>query len=470
MDLVLRIKSWLPDLESCAQPRYQAICDAICAVIDGGQVVIGEKLPPHRTLSSALHVTPGTISRAYARLEEQGRVMSRIGDGTYVLARQVASDGPNDLTQQGDEGLIDLGQNVIVAVGQDLALAQTLLDISQDAEAQRRVLDYQPECGHPRHRAAIAGWLRRFGLAGEADRVAITNGAQHALACLFRILTMPGDTVLCEALSYPGIVALAQQMRLQLIGVEVDEEGLIPESLEQMCRAVNSRVLFCVPTLHNPTTATMSETRRRQIVDIARRQHLQIIEDATPAAILRDPPPALAALLPEQVFFVCSLSKSVSPGLRVGMVQAPHAWSGKLAAIIRANCWMATPLSVEIACRWMENGVLHQLLQAQRLDIAYRRSLAEPLLQGLPMLSHHGSPHLWLTLPAPWRSTEFGTMLRRRKVIIKLGDAFTVGRTAPPHAVRLCLSGSADPLQMEQGLRIIAATLRDGPEGYFASA
>ncbi|NWK76415.1 PLP-dependent aminotransferase family protein [Aquitalea sp. LB_tupeE] len=466
----MRIKSWLPDLETCAQPRYQAIADAIGAVMDGGQVVVGEKLPAHRTLASALRVTVGTISRAYARLEEQGRVMSRIGDGTYVLARQVSNELPQALAQEPDSTLIDLGQNVIVPVGQDQALAQTLLEISQDQAAQRRVLDYQPECGHPWQRLAIAGWLRRFGLSGEADRVAITNGAQHALACLFRILTMPGDAVLCEALSYPGIVALAQQMRLQLICVDVDDEGLVPESLEQMCRAFNARLLFCVPTLHNPTTATMSESRRQQIVEIARRQHLHIIEDATPAAILAEPPPALAALLPEQVFFVCSLSKSVSPGLRVGMVQAPRAWSGKLAAIIRANCWMATPLTVEIACRWMENGVLQQLLHAQRLDIAHRRQLAEPLLQGYPMLSHPGSPHVWLYLPAPWRGTEFGTMLRRRKVAIKLGDAFTVGRTAPPHAVRICLSGTVDPLQMEQGLRIISSTLADGPEGYFTSA
>lgn len=472
MDLVMRIKSWMPDLANSALPRYQAISQAICEVIDGGQAVIGEKLPPHRTLAAALKVTVGTVSRAYARLEEQGRVMSRIGDGTYVLARHAPQP---DMPLHGEDepvpaGLVDLGRNVIVDIGQDRALAETLLEISQDAAARQRALDYQAECGHPWHRAIAARWLGQFGIASSPERVALTNGAQHALACLLRILTMPGDTVLCEALSYPGIVTLAQQMRLQLLCVEVDEEGIVPEALEQMCRAFDSRLLFCVPTLHNPTTATMSLERRLRIADIARRHHLQIIEDAAPAVLLPEPPPALAALLPEQVFFVTSLSKSVSPGLRFGVVQAPRAWSGKLAAVIRANCWMATPLTVEIACRWLEDGRLLQLLDAQRADIAKRRQLATSYLEGQQWLSYPGSPHCWLQLPAAWRISEFSTMLRRRQVAIKSGDAFTVGRTPSPHAVRLCLSGAGTPAQLEQGLAILRQTLLDGPEAYLAEA
>lgn len=471
MDLVTRIRSWMPaDLHGSNQPRYQAIADAICEIIDSGQVVIGEKLPPHRVLASALKVTVGTVSRAYARLEEQGKVMSRVGDGTYVLAKHVPLDTPVFGDEVSEGVLIDLGQNVILPVGQDLALAETLLDISQDAATRLRVLDYQPECGHPWHRSVISKWLQQFGLPPDADRVAITNGAQHALACLFRILTMPGDTILCEALSYPGIVALAQQMRLQLISIDVDEEGLLPEALEQACRAFDSRLLFCVPTLHNPTTATMSQARRQRIVDIARRYHLQIIEDATPAAIQSAPPPALASLLPEQVFFVCSLSKSVSPGLRFGMVRAPHAWSGKLAAVIRANCWMATPLTTEIACRWMEDGTLQRLLGAQRHQIAQRQQLARQILPPLPYLTHPDSSHLWLPLPTPWQTPELVTMLRRQQVAIKSGDVFTVGRRASPHAIRLCLSGAANLEQLEQGLRIVARTIADGPDGYIASA
>lgn len=472
MDLVTRIRSWMPaDLHGNIQPRYQAISDAIREIIDSGQVVTGEKLPPHRVLASALKVTVGTVSRAYARLEEQGRVMSRVGDGTYVLAKHVPLlEVPSLDDESGESALIDLGRNIILPVGQDIALAETLLDISQDHATRLRVLDYQPECGHPWHRRVISKWLQQFGLPQDADRVAITNGAQHALACLFRILTMPGDTILCEALSYPGIVALAQQMRLQLISIEVDEEGLIPEALEQACRAFDSRLLFCVPTLHNPTTATMSNERRQRIVDIARRYHLQIIEDATPAAILASPPPSLASLLPEQVFFVCSLSKSVSPGLRLGMVRAPHAWSGKLAAVIRANCWMATPLTTEIACRWMEDGTLQRLLDAQRHQISLRQHLARQTLQPLAYLTHDDASHVWLPLPPPWHTSELVTMLRRQQVAIKSGDLFTVGRRASPHAIRLCLSGVADLKQLETGLHIITRTILDGPDGYICSA
>ncbi len=469
MDLVQQIRSWVPDLAHSTLPRYQVIAQAIAEAINGGQIVTGEKLPPHRTLASALNVTVGTISRAYSQLEQEGKVIPRIGDGTYVQARFLPQSMPatESVQRNTDSDLIDLGQNVILALGQEAALAKTLQDISQDDIARQRVLDYQPESGHSLHRALAGRWLTQFHLSGEADRVAITNGAQHALACLCRILTSPGDTILCEALSYPGIVALAHQMRLQLISVEIDSEGIVPEALEQACKSFHSRLLFCVPTLHNPTTATMRETRRRQICDIARRHHLNIIEDAVPAPLLREQPSSLASLLPEQVFFVTGFSKSVAAGLRVGFIQAPQAWSGKLAAVLRANCWMATPLAAEVVCRWIEDGTMHALLDQQRQAVAERQQLVERIFEGLSYATHPEGNHIWLNLPAPWRTSEFTTMLRKKGVVVKPSDAFAVGRTPAPHAVRICLSGEPQLDKLAHGLRTIALTLKEGPGAYW---
>jgi len=469
MDLVQQIRSWVPDLSQSEIPRYQAIAQAIGEAIAGGQIVTGEKLPPHRTLATALNVTVGTISRAYGHLEQEGKVIPRIGDGTYVQARFLPQLVPiqESVQRNIDTELIDLGQNVILTLGQEAALSKTLLEISQDAVACQRVLDYQPESGHPLHRAIAGRWLEQFHLNGQADRVAITNGAQHALACLFRILTSPGDTILCEALSYPGIIALAHQMRLQLISIEVDSDGMVPEALEQACKSFHSRLLFCVPTLHNPTTATMSEARRQKIADIARRHHLNGIEDAVPAPILREQPPSLASLLPDQVFFVTSFSKSVSAGLRVGFVQAPQAWSGKLAAVLRANCWMATPLAAEVICRWIDNSTLTTLLEQQRQAITERQQLVEAIFNGLSYSTHPEGNHIWLQLPAPWRTTEFTTMLRKKGVVVKPSDAFAVGRTPAPHAVRICLSGEPRLDKLENGLKIIAHTIKEGPGAYW---
>lgn len=281
---------------------------------------------------------------------------------------------------------------------------------------------------------------------------------------------MPGDVILCEEISYPGIIALAHQMHLQLIGVKVDDEGIIPDALEQACRTHQSRLLFCVPTLHNPTTAVMSEARRRAIASIAKKYQLRIVEDTVPGVIVADQPPALAAYLPEQVFMVGSFSKSLAPGLRIGYIHAPEAWLGKLAAVIRANCWMVSPISAEIICRWLDHGVVRSLLAEQRDDNRALQSLATERLRDVHFQRHADGSHLWLPLPANVRTSEFVDTLWRRGVIVKPVDAFTVGRTHAPAAVRLCLSAVPDKERLRKGLDIVAQTLRDGPEGFVALA
>jgi len=473
MNLEHSIHYLLKDRAQADVPRYQAIAQAVTDAIGAGQLIAGEKLPPQRTLARTLGVTVGTVSRAYAALERGGHVMSRVGDGTYVreaLALAAAEASQGAPVAPDATGTIDLAHNVIGMARQTDALAEALRDIAADPAALARALEYTPEAGAERHRLALGRWLRRFGVPGDSARITLTNGAQHALASVFRVLAAPGDVVLCESLCYPGLTALAHQMRLQLVSLELDAEGIVPDALERACRAFDARMLFCVPTLHNPTTATMGEARRRAIADIARRHHLRIVEDIVPAPALEAPPPALAALLPEQVFLVGSFSKTVAPGLRAGLIYAPQAWSGKFAAVIRANCWMATPLPLEVVTRWLETGALDALLAAQRQECAARQALAARHLGDVAHQAHPHSHHLWLPLPPPWRTGECVDMLRRKGVAVKPVDAFIAGRVPAQPAVRLCLTAPRTREALEAGLRIVAQTLADGPEGYLASA
>lgn len=455
------IKNWLAARDTGRTPRYQAIADVIDEAISQGQVASGIKLPPHRSLSNHLSVTVGTVSRAYAELEQRGAVTSRVGDGTYVCERRqhAANIAPSS-------DLIDLGQNVIRAVSQPEVLAQTLIALGKEPDTLAGLLEYQPEAGRAQHRVIASRWLTRFGFSDEPEQVVLTHGAQHALACLLRLLAAPGDVVLCEALSYPSIATLAHQLRLQLISVDIDAEGVVPESLEQACQSYLARVLFCVPTLHNPTTAIMSEARRHKIVAIAKRYKLNIIEDAVPAPILDVQPVALGALLPEQVFFMTSFSKSVAAGLRIGYIRAPRAWRGKLSAILRSNSWMATPLLAEVVSRWIESGQMADLLKEQRQEIQQCQAIAHTTLGAYFNTTHDASYHIWLALPEPWRVSDLVHRLRRNDVIVKPADAFTIGRTPAPPSIRLCLSGAQSRTALQEGLHRIQRAFIEGPEVY----
>jgi len=325
------------------------------------------------------------------------------------------------------------------------------------------VLRYQPETGVRRHRAVGAQWLRRYGTSGAANRVMVTHGAQHGLAGVLRTIARPGDTLLAESLSYPGMLALARSLRLQVIGLEMDEDGLLPDALDRAAQTFNTKLLFCAPTLHNPTTGTMSISRREAIAAVIRQRGLLLMEDVVHAAILDNPPPAISTLVPGQSFLLASMSKVMAPGLRVGYLEASPEWLDKVAASIRTDCWMVAPLMPEIATHWLESGEAQRLIDLQRARIDERLVVARHELAGLEFKwsAHH--PHVWLPLPDLWRAGPLAARLRQVGVLVRTADQFTVGRSPSPNAVRISLNTAGSPEQLARGLQIVVSVLGNPP-------
>lgn len=442
------------------RPRYLAIADELGQLVHGGQIPAGERLPPQRKLALRLGVTAGTVSHAYRILEQRGLATARVGDGTYIRA-------PDQLLSpvQSESRLVpvDMAHNIAIPTGEVQALSDALRGLSHDPEVLREVLSYQPETGHQRHREAGAHWLRRFGMSGDWSRVMVTHGAQHGLACLLRAIARPGDVVLTESLSYPGLLALARLMRLQLVGIEMDNEGMRPQALDEAVRNIGARIVFCSPSLHNPTNATMSIARREAIAAVVMRHHLMLIEDCVQAASLSEPLPALSCLLPENSFLISSFSKVMGPGLRVGYIETAPQWLSKCAASMRADCWMAAPLMPEIATRWLKTGLIENLISAQRTCIAERLILVHSLLQGLQYHYDVESALVWLPLPDPWRAGQFSSALRQAGVLVRTADHFAVGRSPAPHAVRISLNAAQTIAQIESGLKTIQSMLQSAP-------
>lgn len=451
-------------LQGTTKPRYLAIADELGQLIQSGQLPTGERLPPQRKLAQHLDVTAGTISHAYAILEQRGMAMARVGDGTYVRAPETSrGQGPQTLVQ----APIDLAHNVAVPTEDVQALATAMQALAASPEVLREVLSYQPENGLQRHREAGAKWLQRFGTTGDWNRVMVTHGAQHGLACVLRTLARPGDAVLTESLSYPGLQALARLMRLQLVGIEMDAHGMLPQALDHAARHIDAKLLYCAPSLHNPTNSTMPLERRKAIAEVAARHNLLVIEDCVHAAAQAAPLPALCTLMPEQSFLLSSFSKVMGPGLRVGYIEAAPQWLSKFAAGMRADCWMVAPLMPEIASRWIESGMADHLIAAQRAVLAERLHCAHSVLQaglpGLDMRCDPESPLIWLPLPEPWRAGQFSAALRQAGVLVRTADHFAVGRSPAPHAVRISLNAARTVADIRSGLEMVVAMLQGAP-------
>ena len=443
-----------------SKPKYQSIAEDLAQAILNGQVPMGEKLPPQRNLAHRLGVTTGTVSRAYAILERQGLATARVGDGTYVRSAEHVDP---DQDAPAVAAPIDLAHNVAMVGEEASALQSAFATLSTDPEMLRQVLMYQSETGMRRHREAGAQWLRRFGTSGQWSRVMVTHGAQHGLACVLRTVARPGDALLTESLSYPGLQSLARSMRLQLMGVETDEQGITPQALERAAKTFDTKFLYCAPSLHNPTGATMGLERREAIAAVARANGLYIIEDCVHAAMQATPLPALSTWLPEHSFLLSSFSKVLAPGLRVGYVEAAPQWLSKFAASMRADSWMVAPLLPEVATRWLESGTMEALIGQQRAMTAERLGHALRILRGLDFRTDPEYPLIWLPLPEPWRAGQFAAVLRQSGVLVRTADHFAVGRSPAPHAIRISLNAPASVEQLQTGLQTLRATIDNPP-------
>jgi DNA-binding transcriptional MocR family regulator len=457
---------WMPIRSEFQGPVYRGIADALAADIQSGRLAAGTRLPTHRELADALGVTVGTVTRAYAEAQRRNLISGEVGRGTFV-GSAARLELPHWRALPLEPGLIDLSLNRAIAGLTGADLAEALRRLSDTADLGR-LLDYGPDPGAPEHRAAAAQWLVSRGLPATAERMVLTTGSQNAIACVLSALTSPHDIVLTECLTYPGVKAAARLLHLRLEGVALDGEGLLPDALERAFRTTGARVLYCVPTLQNPTTAVLPAERRAAIAEICRRHDATIVEDNVYGFLVADAPPPLACTAPERTYYLDSTSKLLGGGLRVGLVLTPPGQPAdhsarRIAAQVHSASGIATPLTVELACRWYADGTAARLLVSQQAEARHRQRLVRRWFDALPFPCHPAAPMVWLPLPEPWRADDFVFQARNRGVAVTPGSVFAAGRETPANAVRVCL-GSNPEERLNQGLAILAELLRRPPE------
>jgi DNA-binding transcriptional MocR family regulator len=193
-----------------------------------------------------------------------------------------------------------------------------------------------------------------------------------------------------------------------------------------------------MPTLHNPLGWVMPLEQREQLVAIARRHDLTIIEDAAYAFLVQNPPRPLVEMAPERTVYVCGLSKNIATGLRVGFIAAPAQTVPALERIIRATTWNTPGIMTAIACGWLDDGTVAVLEQQKRSDAQARQVLAAEMLKGLPYITHPASYFLWLPLPEDVRADQIVVELMHEQISVTTAEPFSVS-THVPHAIRLAL-------------------------------
>lgn len=458
--------NWCPVLVDGDGPKYLSLSRALRDAIRAGTLAEGAQLPTVRDLAWSLKVTPGTVARAYQIATQEGLLEATIGRGTFVAARAPRLGPTQSLFQDRDSGIgqgrVDLRSPQLPEVGQSQAIAEGLRRIAGDSGADW--LDYTSQSREAPLRQAVCTWLSYRGLGPHGpEDIMLTHGGQNAIGLILGCC-LRGDrpVVLVEDLSYPGFRYAARLARAEVVGVEMDAEGILPDALEAACRRHGPQVLCVSPDTQNPTTARMSPARREEIIAIARRYDLQIIEDECYATVNPDQP-ALRALAPERVWYTGSLSKSVSAALRFGYVVCPTGM-GEAGRLTAQYGFFALSQPITALCLdLMQSGAAEDIRQAVQQELSLRLQLVVKHLASFDLDWKPDMPFAWLRLPQGWRASSFTRMAEDEGVLVRSADQYALVHGRAPNAVRLAIVGHLPRHQLEAGAVALARLLPRPP-------
>jgi len=444
-----------------------SLADTLEQAIRSGRLSAGSQLPTHRDLSQRLGVAVSTVSRAYAEATRRGLIDATVGRGTFVLpsGRENEAGPPRDILRPLErlylplmqrEDAINLSLNEPLTRGTDERLRDAIAALMAKRDLNE-LAHYQPPQGQTEHREAGAAWLRELGVEASADDVYAVSGGQTALMTIFLGLARPGDTVLTEELTWPGALAVGRLTGIRLKPVAMDAEGMVPEAFETGCESWRPRFVYTMPTLHNPTTATASVARRREIARIARAHNVLIVEDDAYGFLIEPRATPYCELARDITIYLTSLSKSIAPALRVGFMAVPPRLHKAMRSAMRATTTMVSPILLELTTHMIRGGAGREATRVQMAVARKRQRLAASILG--PEGSAPTSMHYWLRLPSDMRNAVFVADALANGVAVTPGDAFTVLPGQDPGGVRLCLCAEPDEARVEAALRTLVRLL-----------
>lgn len=448
--------NWNPKLGESGKPRYIGIAEAIEADIEARVLKPGDRLPPQRQLAERLGVDFTTVTRGYAEAQSRGLVEAHVGRGTFVrhttalaylepddhrtAAKDMSMNMPPEPT---DPVLVARMQEAFTYVGTNLVA----------------LLRYQNAAASEKDITAASTWISQRGLIPKLERICVVPGAHAAMTGILSLICRPGDTILCERVTYPGLRNIAANAGVRLVGVEMDDDGIIPDALSEAIKREKPRALYLNPTLHNPTTLTISNERRLEIAEIISHFDVQLIEDDAYGFIPVGSPAPLAASAPDLTWHIAGLAKCIGAGLRLAYVTAPSARSAlEFGQVMKAQSVMPSPVSMALATHWIEDGTADQIRRFLRTETAARQAIASSVLSACDFKSHPHAFNIYLRMPDGITRAELMTRMTGYEIGIVPSDAFTVDGKPDEH-VRVCLGGPIDRNQLTYALERMSHAL-----------
>ncbi|MBD8069369.1 PLP-dependent aminotransferase family protein [Bacillus sp. PS06] len=382
---------------------HQQIYDFLKSKIMAGEWTVGTRIPTQRSLAQQFEVNRSTIVFALDGLIADGLVETKVGSGTRVINNTwslLTSTPPPDWKSYVSSGIhkpnismiqeinrAEANRNFIrLGTGElspDLLPNAQMKEILQVDDKNDLSLGYTEPKGLVSLRRTVSHYLRSKGIVASPDSILIVSGGLQALQLISIGLLKRGSTILHESPSYLNSVHVFQSAGMNLVGVPMDQEGIKHNEIERVKRQHQAALLYTIPSFHNPTGVLMNEQRRSEVMTVCERASLPIIEDDVYGDLWFEGPPPKP--LKEQdtqgnVLYIGSVSKTLSPGLRVGWIVGPEPVIDRLADIKMQTDYGSSSLSQYVVEKWLSSGLYNDFLERVKVELKHRRDFMIQLL------------------------------------------------------------------------------------------
>jgi GntR family transcriptional regulator / MocR family aminotransferase len=477
-----------------AVPRYLQIVQGLRQEIATGVLIAGTRLPSSRQLARDLGVSRITVANAYAELEADGLIESRVGSGTFILpprGQEASVAAPGDAREISPwqerfrnrpvgarermlgQSLRSMGPRDTMSFAWgagDMRLfpADQFRRILADVLHSERGVALGPESpqGFPPLREVLARHLHQLGIDVDAADVLITAGTQQAINLVARTLLQPGDRVVVEAPTWPGALDVFEGLGVEIIGVPLDAEGMRVDALASVLEREQPRLIFAIPTFQNPTGSAMSVTRRQELVALSHRFSVPILEDDNMREVRFGnpvPPPLAAFDRHGDVIYAASFTKSLIPALRLGYLIARGPVREVLVVQRRTLDMFSSTLLQRALFRYLESGDVHAYWKHTRRVYRQRHAAMNGALRrhfppGPAWRGVEGGFVSWVELPASIPIMDLLEDAVREGVGFAPGAAFFPQPAEQPF-MRLNFA-ALNEWQIEEGIATLGGLLR----------
>lgn len=450
------------------------------------------KLPPERELSYLLGVSRTTAINTYRYLEKKGVAQTRVGSGTYLIARdsasQVSTTGVSvsaipweqlylpfpqtpqtsilrELVSANDsENHISLAAGMPDPAFYPLLIMQELFGRFSDASA--RDFGHIATDGYLPLKKTIAGLLAAKGIAAQSEEIMVVSGSQQGLYLLSKVFIEPGDYVMVESPTYIGAIQTFQQAGARFLTVP-SSDRLDLALIEDYLIRYRPKLFYILPTYQNPTGRVISLEERQRLMQLAAKHRLILIEDDAYGDLYYSgkPPQPLKALDENgRVIYLGTFSKILFPGLRTGWVNAPQEVITRLSLEKQYADLHSNNLAQWLLTEYLNEGYLNDHLTKIREEYRLRRNAACKAMYRycgsyLQFTLPEGGYYLWCRLAAGISPSSLLYEAARNGVSFVPGDVFYPNANSPSH-IRLCFT-THSPEQLTEGIRRLAQSLKN---------